>query len=577
MPLNKIDPRQLAEDVATVKFYLSKGFYAQLSCAVKDKIIDLDSLTPLTLNRTSLEGLLSQIAIEQTLAVYSTVVKTLNNEHIFNFSNQKDATVGSAYALYAGTLAGLKRLEDAVPEDVNMICFQLNFDDSKTLFKTITERYGQLVQTRNIESGRALAALTKSVLSGIKKEAQSVFERYGELANRLNIVSLEVDGIVLDGLDQRQIEEQTTSFNMRWDELVGVDETAATLRLVAKQIAFYDPKTQHNPEMKVIPSPILLYGKPGTGKTSLIKAVATEMQQLAEYRKMPFRFRMIDNADKSKWMGESVALVRKKVQEIQNPGGIGLLVIDDCDMVLSSRSSEGGENFAEEQILHEIMTEISGLSGNYLGNYLWIFASNFPENIDEALRSRIKHKTEITGLTTPEHYAKLLTILTETEIKNGYITANKNDLYELGTFCKEINASGRTVNNLVSVVTGLIYQQEPPLELFKLSVEDMWKKRQEMYRHITTAEMKPLLKSLVDEELKTEQEGRSRKIRSIADDMIHRLKAQEYVRRLFERSIVEPEIGAPPINKNGNGNNGHSSEVLAGLTSKGGEYGSSRI
>ena len=117
---------------------------------------------------------------------------------------------------------------------------------------------------------------------------------------------------------------------------------------------------------------ILLFGPPGTGKTTLGKAVAAELDA-------PF-FYATGAEIRSKWHGESEQRLRKLIQAAR-ARAVSVLFLDDVDGLLPKR---GGDSVVDNRIVVQFLAEVGGFEDSK--NVLLILgATNKPWAIDEAV------------------------------------------------------------------------------------------------------------------------------------------------------------------------------------------------
>merc|ERR1711865_1086117 len=130
---------------------------------------------------------------------------------------------------------------------------------------------------------------------------------------------------------------------------------------------------------------ILLFGPPGTGKSYLAKAVATEADST---------FFSVSSADLiSKWQGESERLVRNLFEMArESPGGRAIIFIDEVDSLCGSRSE--GESDSMRRVKTEFLVQMDGV-GKKAGNVLVLGATNVPWELDAAIRRRFEKRVYI--------------------------------------------------------------------------------------------------------------------------------------------------------------------------------------
>ncbi|RKF74806.1 Protein SAP1 [Golovinomyces cichoracearum] len=144
---------------------------------------------------------------------------------------------------------------------------------------------------------------------------------------------------------------------------------------------------------------MLLFGPPGTGKTMLARAVATESKSTF--------FSISAGSVISKYLGESEKLVRAlfKLAKVLAPS---IIFVDEIDSLLSSRSGSG-ENDSSKRIKTEFLIQWSDLQKAAScksasdknrdretgGRVLVLAATNLPWAIDEAARRRFVRREYI--------------------------------------------------------------------------------------------------------------------------------------------------------------------------------------
>ena len=121
------------------------------------------------------------------------------------------------------------------------------------------------------------------------------------------------------------------------------------------------------------PKGILLYGAPGTGKTMLAKAVATESESNFILVKGPELL--------SKWVGESEKAVREVFKKARQTAPT-IIFFDEIDS-LAPRRGASSEARVTERVVNQLLTEMDGLES--LNDIVIIAATNRPDMLDTAL------------------------------------------------------------------------------------------------------------------------------------------------------------------------------------------------
>lgn len=121
------------------------------------------------------------------------------------------------------------------------------------------------------------------------------------------------------------------------------------------------------------PKGVMLFGPPGTGKTMLAKAVATESQANFISIKGPELL--------SKYVGESEKAVRETFRKARQAAPT-IIFFDEIDSIVPPRGASF-DTGVTERVVSQILTELDGLEE--LKNVVVIAATNRPDMVDPAL------------------------------------------------------------------------------------------------------------------------------------------------------------------------------------------------
>ncbi len=240
-------------------------------------------------------------------------------------------------------------------------------EKEKTTIIPSVQVFSELVQQKVLEENNIeLETKTPSILSQIPSYIFSILPTIIMVA--LFIMIFKMQGLGDKGELYDDTERKT---KITFDNIAGLDEEKEEL----KEIVEFLKKPKKFTEMGAkIPKGVLLYGKPGTGKTLIAKAIAGEAD-------VPF-ISMSGSEFIEMFAGLGASRVRKLFDKARKLAPC-IVFIDEIDAIGSRRASNSGAESENNQTLNQLLVEMDGFSSEE--TIIVLAATNRPEMLDKAL------------------------------------------------------------------------------------------------------------------------------------------------------------------------------------------------
>ena len=202
----------------------------------------------------------------------------------------------------------------------------------------------------------------------------SFFENFVSFIPTILLIVLMVMIFQMQGLgDKGKVygADEENSTDVRFKDVAGLEEEKGELIEIVDFLK--NPKKFQDMGAK-IPKGILLYGKPGTGKTLIAKAIAGEAN-------VPF-ISMSGSEFIEMFAGLGASRVRKLFEKAKKISPC-IVFIDEIDAIGSRRTSNSGAESENNQTLNQLLVEMDGFESNE--TIIVLAATNRPEMLDKAL------------------------------------------------------------------------------------------------------------------------------------------------------------------------------------------------
>ncbi|CAI4986051.1 CPS_HP_G0105330.mRNA.1.CDS.1 [Saccharomyces cerevisiae] len=286
-----------------------------------------------------------------------------------------------------------------------------------------------------------------------------------------------------------------TTFEGQWESLYfgnNIKERLYSYATISLKIARFKQTGDSNQEdittLITNNKLLLVHGPPGTGKTTLCKALC---QKLSVRREFSDGSDTIDTNYKgiiielscarifSKWFGESsknISIVFKDIEELlkvnEGRGIFICLLIDEVEAIASSRTNLSSRNESTDgiRVVNTLLTQLDRLKKYH--NFLALATSNLLDSLDDAFVDRADGVFYV-GNPTAEGILHILKVCIEEMITSGIILFHARStgvkffnkyqdiLRKIAIKCSTVDISGRTIRKLPLMCLSEYFQTFP--------------------------------------------------------------------------------------------------------------------
>ena len=242
-----------------------------------------------------------------------------------------------------------------------------NEEEEKTAIIPDTEAFITLIQTK-VAEGNEIELIQKpqSFFAQLPTTLFSILPTIIMVA--LFIMIFKMQGMGEKGKVYDETERKT---KVRFDDVAGLEEEKGELIEI---VDFLKRPEKYTKMGARVPKGVLLYGKPGTGKTLIAKAIAGEAD-------VPF-ISMSGSEFIEMFAGLGASRVRKLFERARKLAPC-IVFIDEIDAIGSRRTSNNGAESENNQTLNQLLVEMDGFGSEE--TIIVLAATNRPEMLDKAL------------------------------------------------------------------------------------------------------------------------------------------------------------------------------------------------
>lgn len=219
-----------------------------------------------------------------------------------------------------------------------------------------------------------------------------------------------------------------TKTDVAFNDVGGLDDLKRELeREVIKPLTTHREQAD---QLGISAPNIIFHGPPGTGKTYLARALATELS-------LPYV--QLSGADvQSKWINESAQKVQTLFEEakiVAKQDGGAVIFLDELDSVLKNREGGGNTHEEDNKVVNEFLNHLESTEKH---DIVFIGATNRLESLDEAVirPGRIDKKIYL-GKPDTETRVSILATLLDTRPH----VLSQDDIYRAAVETNELTAA----------------------------------------------------------------------------------------------------------------------------------------
>ena len=304
-----------------------------------------------------------------------------------NKGNEDDKTLAYTDLIKEMSYGNIEKIEMTVGSTSVKVKVKNEEEEKKSIVPN-TEAFVELVQQKVAEGNEI--ELIQNPRSAISQIASAIVT----MLPTLIMVALFVMIFKMQGLGEKgQVYDDTErKTKIKFDNVAGLDEEKEELIEIVDFLKTPEKFTKMGAK---IPKGVLLYGKPGTGKTLIAKAIAGEAD-------VPF-ISMSGSEFIEMFAGLGASRVRKLFEKARKLAPC-IIFIDEIDAIGSRRNSNNGAESENNQTLNQLLVEMDGFSSEE--TIIVLAATNRPEMLDKALLRPGRFDRQIT-IPTPDLKGRL--------------------------------------------------------------------------------------------------------------------------------------------------------------------------
>ncbi len=290
--------------------------------------------------------------------------------------------------------------------------------------------------------------------TAIRASTSPCLDAFERVAYRVKADAFTISGFTPT---QKARASQLTMTFKKPSEVVGNHIAKYQAMKLAKMLMAYDFRRQKNPfaELGGFIFTFMGDGRPGTGKTTLIQMMAGLLNDYCQNAGYPFRYQNLSTDSIDSYQGKSAQNAKSFINNILDPNVIGFGTIDDIDQ-LAGKRGDRQSSAGQLEITAVLMESFAGANTVIRGNCTFGMFSNYPENVDDALRQRAGARFLVDGPQSRDDYIDILYLLLGS---SHDIPLGEHDLFAAQQIKRAVAASFASHNRPQETTLQQVFEQ----------------------------------------------------------------------------------------------------------------------
>lgn len=460
----------------------------------------------------------------ELLVLYTAINKQINSKLNGGETDRNKHLLSVGLASYIGSeiTGGYKK-----NVDLNSFSLRNNYESLMTIIE------GETLHTSSMKNYSDVSRKLNEYYSGITKFAeQSLNSSHSEITTLQNInVTVKNRNFSIDlnpqmektniqknnakKVDYKNIVEENFAQNFEEVEIekiitrshiFGNEIVLNNLERSVKDLFLYDFEKKRNPvlDCKGFKQKYLFLGDPGNGKSLMMDFALSLAKNYSEKTGIDCKGVVFSND--TSWQSGPIGMLKYQLGKVTRDNELYILLMDEIESYFPARTSHNTQKHMIPCVA-EMLQFLNGSKYTNRGNYLLLSATNLPNELDKALKKRLRNGTYfVEGPKTAEQKAQLLHFALQEQIVEGNVKISNADLLRFGNLMLKRDLSGRDIHLAVEEVSNNSRGDYDLLDCINMSYQQKVQALKKQRKIVTASDIELALNSIIE---KDEQEKKA--------------------------------------------------------------------